>query len=99
MNGLSDFVRVLMFEGIADAGVEGDLLGCDTLLNLRDFKSKALVLGSGTALDFDGEAEGAPEVGVDTRAVFASTAGVSFVNLFFNEVLGAPLMRRFLWRR
>lgn len=65
MDDLSDLVGTLVLKDIIEAGVEGDFPNCDTLLNLRDFKSEALVLGNWTPLHFDDEAEGGPVVGVD----------------------------------
>lgn len=86
-------------EDITDARAEGGLLGRDTFLNLRDFKSEALVLGNRTALCFDDEAEGRLGVDVDARAAFASIPGDSFKDLIFNEVPEGPFMRRFLRER
>ena len=44
-------------DGVAIVGVEGGLLDWGFLLNLRDFRSETLVLGSCTAVCFDDEAE------------------------------------------
>ena len=76
---------------VATAGVGCGLLGCDFLLNLRDFKSEALVLGNGIAVCFDDESIG-------VWVVIAVLEGVVFVGLCFwftAEVLGVPEMRRF----
>jgi len=63
--------------------VECGLPGCDFLLNLRDFKSEALVLGNWVAGCFDGEAEEGPVVGVEVWVVVAVLEGVSFGGLCF----------------
>jgi len=96
MDGLSDFVDALVLEDVAEAGVEGGLLGCDTLLNLRDFRSEALVLGNCTVLRPNDEAEERTVVDLDAWATFASTAGFFFADLLFSRLLEAPLIRRFL---
>lgn len=85
----------------ATVGVEGGLLGCD-LLNLRDFRSEALVLGNCAAVCFDGEAEVGPAVDVDVLVGFASVREFSFVGLCFwfaAAVPGVPLRRRFFLGR
>lgn len=70
------------------AAVEGGLLGCDFFVNLRDFRSEALVLGNSTAARFDDEAEEGPAADVvDVWVAFTFVRGVS----------EAPLMRRFFW--
>jgi len=46
MDDLSDFVGVAVGLGFVIVGVGGGLLGCAFLLNLRDFKSEALVFGN-----------------------------------------------------
>ena len=50
MDCLPDFFGVAtgpcLFADVAVVGEGGGLLGCDFLLNLRDFKSEAWVLGS-----------------------------------------------------
>ena len=96
MNSISDFTGALDLEDVTDGGAEGDTLDCETLLNLSDFKSEALVFGSCTTVRFEDEAEGKQAVDVDAWAEFA---GVSFVSLFFKDLLEATLMRRFLLGR
>ena len=96
MNGRAVFVGALMLGDVAESGEENGLPGCDTLLNLSDFKSEALVLGNCSALRFGNRAEGRPVVDVDAWALFVSVAGVSFVGLFFDKVPEVLLMRRFL---
>ena len=95
--GLSDFVGVEIGLGFTAAGLEGSLQGCDFLLNLRDFKSEALVLGSWVAWCFDGEAEVGPVAGVGVWAVVAVLEGVSFRGLcfWFVGVSGVPVVRCF----
>lgn len=88
-----------MLEDVANAGAESALLDCEVLLNLRDFRSEALVLGNGTILCLDDEAEGGYVVDVDVWVALALAAGFSFVSLFFNEAPDAQLMRRFFWGR
>lgn len=87
MDGPPNFFGVLMLGDAAGAGVEGGLLTRDTLLNLRDFRSEALVWGNCAVLCFGDVAE------VDAWAVFVLIAGASLVGLFFSE---GPLIRRFL---
>lgn len=85
----------------ATMGVEGGLFGCD-LLNLRDFRSEALVLGNCAAVCFDDEAEGGPVVDVNVWVGFASVGEFSFVGLCFwfaAVVPGVPLRRRFFLGR
>lgn len=93
MDVLLDLLGALVLENFVEVGVGGD---CVTLLNLRDFRSEARVLGNCTTLRFVNEAEGKPVMGVDAWVEFALIAWVSFTGLFFNEVPDAPLMRRFL---
>ena len=98
--GLSDLVGVATGLGVALVGVEGGLPGCDFLLNLRHFKSEALVLGNCDAVCFVGEAEEGPGVDEDVWVAIAVLAGVSFGGLCFWPIVGvseAPLMRRFFW--
>lgn len=96
-NGLSDFAGALALEGTINAGAESGF-GCDTLLNLRDFKSEAFVLGNWVVLCFDDEAEG-PVVDRGLRVVFGLAIGFSLRDLFFKGAPEAPLIRRFLWGR
>jgi len=95
--GLSDFVGVAICLGFTTAGAEGGLPGCDFLLNLRDFKSEALVLGNWVAWCFDGEVEGGPVVGVEVWVVVAVLEGISFEGLcfWFVGVSGVPVVRCF----
>ena len=102
MDGLLDFVGVAiglgMLEGVASAEVGSRSLGCGFFLNLRDFKSEAMVLGNCTAVCFDDEAEGRTVADVDVWAAFALFHMFSFVGLCFWFTAGAPeapLMRRF----
>lgn len=102
MNSLSDFVGVAISfavsEDVAIVGVGGGLLGCD-LLNLRDFKSEALVLGNCAVVCFGGEAE---EPAVDVWVTFNFVGRFSFVGLcfwFIAEDQGVPLRRRFFLGR
>ena len=81
--GLTDFVGVTIILGVVNVGVEGVLPGCDFLLNLRDFKSEALVVGNWGAACFDGEAEEGPGVGVDVWTAIAVVEGDSFGGLCF----------------
>ena len=87
-DGPLDFVGVVIGAGVLEdvvtAEVGGGLLGCGFLLNLRDFKSEALVLGNCAAVCFDNEAKGFSLVSLR----FWFTAGVS----------GMPLIRRFFGR-
>ena len=105
MDGLSDFVGVVIgFSVLGDDAIvsaEGGLLGCD-LLNLRDFRSEALVLGNCTAVCFDDEAEEGPVVDVDVWVAFTFAREFSFVVLSFwftAAVPGVPLRRRFFLGR
>jgi hypothetical protein len=66
------------------------------LLNLRYFKSEALVFGNCAASCFEDEAEGGPVADEGVWVVPAVSPGFSFVNLFLDEAPEAPLMRRFL---
>ena len=101
MDGLLDFVGVAIdfckLEGVVIMGVGGCLPGCDFRLNLRDFRSEALVLGNCTAACFDDEAEEESVAdAVDVWVAFAVVRGFSFVKLclWVSEV---PLRRRFFW--
>lgn len=103
MDSLSDFVGVAIdFCALGDVfivGVGGCLPDCDFRLNLRDFRSEALVLGNCTAACFDDEAEGGSVVDVvDAWVAFAIVRGFLFVKLclWVSEV---PLRRRFFWGR
>ena len=81
--------------------MEGRSLGCD-LLNLRDFRSEALVLGNCTTVCFDDEAKEEPVVDVDVWVAFAFVREFSFVGLCFwftVEVPGVQLRRRFFLGR
>ena len=81
--------------------MEGRSLGCD-LLNLRAFRSEALVLGNCTTACFDDEAEEGPVVDVDVWVAFAFVRVFSFVGLCFwftAEVPGVQLRRRFFLGR
>lgn len=83
--------------GVVAARIGDGLLGCDFLLNLRDFKSEALVLGNCT---FEGGAEEGPAVGLDAGVVVAVLEGVSSEGLCFWLTAGVsevPVMRRFFW--
>lgn len=97
--GLSDFVGVAIGLGFTTVGLEGGLPGCDFLLNLRHFKSEALVLGNWVAACFNGEAEEGPMVCEELWATVVVLEGVSFGGLcfWFVGVSGMPEMRRFFW--
>lgn len=90
-------------EDVVIAGVSGGPLGSGFLLNLRDFKSEALVLGNCTAAYFEDEATGETVSGAaGVWASLASARGFSFTGLCFRfvaEVPGMALRRRFFWRR
>jgi len=91
-----------VLKDVASTGMGGGSLGCGFFLNLRDFKSEALVLGNCTAVCFDDETEGGVVAGVDVWAALALFQGFSFVNLYSRFTAGAPeapLMRRFFRRR
>lgn len=64
VDGLSDLFGVLAQEDVANAEAGGGLLGFEVLLNLRDFKSEALVFGNCLALCFGEVGEG-PTLDVD----------------------------------
>jgi len=87
MDILSDFTGVVMglgmFVDVAVARTGGGPLGRDFLLNLRHFRSEALVLGNDTVGCFDDKEGVGPMVGVDVWVTFAVLEGASFVDLCF----------------
>ena len=102
MDDLSDFFGVVIgpsvLGDVAVVGVEGGLLGCGFLINLRDFKSEALVLGIATC--FDDEGREGPTVVTGVRIEIAGLERVSFGGLFPWFAAAAsevPVTRRFFW--
>lgn len=87
----------MLGEDVVIAGVRGNLLGSGFLLNLRDFRSEALVLGNCTTVCFKATAELVASVsGVWVSLTF--TRGFSFTGprlRFAAEVPGITLRRRF----
>jgi hypothetical protein len=86
---------------VAIARTDGGSLGCD-LLNLRDFRSEALVLGNCAAVCFDDGAKEGAVVDVDAWVPSVFVREFSFGGLCFwftAEVPGVPLRRRFFWGR
>ena len=89
---------VLVLGDVVVVGVAGGLLDCGFLLNLRDFKSEALVLGI-TAC-FGGKAGEGLVVAADVRIEITGLEGVSFEGLcpwFIAEASEVPVVRRFFW--
>lgn len=97
MDSLSDFVGVVIGFCVLGDGA----IGCD-LLNLRDFRSEALILGNCVAVYFDDEAGEGPVVDVDVWVAFAFVREFSFMGFSFwftAEIPGVQLRRRFFWGR